>query len=106
MQQPLRNQQAAMAQSRAQDNSASRNENLGLRTMASRMSSNRTNSNMPPPTGVPLPEQVRLRGGQWGQLRKLDATDMVESRGEGVAEEYRDMVHAYFDAVSRRAKDK
>ncbi len=61
---------------------------------------------MPPPTGQPLPEQVRRHGGPWGQLRQLEATDMVESRGEAVAEEYRDMVHAYFDAVSRQAKDK
>ncbi len=106
LQQPLRSQQAAMAQSRAQSNSASRNQRSGPRTMASRMSSNRTNPNMPPPTGQPLPEQVRLRGVQWGQLRELEATDMVESRGEAVAEEYRDMVHAYFDAISRQAKDK
>ncbi len=106
MQQPLRNQQATMAQNRAPNNAAPRNENLGPRTMASRMSANRTNPNMPPPTGVPLPEQGRRRSGPWGQLRQLNATDMVESRGEGVAEEYRDMVHAYFDAVSRRAKDK
>jgi hypothetical protein len=106
MQQPLMSQQAAMAQSRTADNAAPQSESLTQRAMASLMSGSRVSDDMPPPTGQPLPEQLRLRNGRWGQLRKLEAVDMMESRGEAIAEEYREMIHTYFEVISRRAKEK
>ena len=76
------------------------------RAMASLMSGSRASDDMPPPTGRPLPEHLRLRNGRWGQLRKLEAVDMMQSRGEVIAEEYREMIHTYFEVISRRAKEK
>lgn len=104
--QPLSNQQATMAQARAQSVPAPRSTNLTQYAMASQMSSDSMHTDMPPPTGQPLPEQLRLRSGDWGKLRKLEATEMLESNTEAVAEEYREMVHAYFDAISQKSINK
>ena len=57
-----------------------------------------------PELGGELPEQIVLRRGEWGKLRKRDSSDLMEGRSEAVAEDYRGMVHAYFKTVAKKTK--
>jgi hypothetical protein len=51
-----------------------------------------------------LPAERRSGGGNWGNLPKRVATDLVEGRRESAPSEYRDSVEAYFRAVAERAR--
>ena len=51
-----------------------------------------------------LPEGKRGGAGDWGNLPKRLATDMVEGKRESAPAEYRDSVEAYFRAVAERAR--
>jgi hypothetical protein len=53
-----------------------------------------------------LPELAPLAPGEWGKLRRQDAAEMMQSRGEGVASEYRTMVETYFRVVAERVRQK
>jgi len=104
----LQAQQAAMAQARAQSQAQARaqSRSAARNRFASRFSSERTSSDMPPETGQRIPENLRLLSGDWGRLRKLSATDLMNSQKEAVSEDYREMVSAYFRVISQKAKEK
>jgi hypothetical protein len=51
-----------------------------------------------------LPAEKRRGAGDWGNLPKRLATDMVEGKRESAPSEYRDSVEAYFRAVAERAR--
>ena len=51
-----------------------------------------------------LPAGKRGGAGDWGNLPKRLATDMVEGKREAAPAEYRDAVEAYFRAVAERAR--
>jgi hypothetical protein len=51
-----------------------------------------------------LPPEKRGAAGEWGNLPKRLATDMVEGRRESAPSEYREAVEAYFRAVAERAR--
>ena len=53
-----------------------------------------------------LPDSVSLREGKWGQLRSLNAADLTDSKQESIAEDYRQMVSAYFQVIAEKAKEK
>lgn len=91
-----------MAQARAQAQARSRT--AAQNRLASRFSSDRTSYDMPPETGLEIPERLLLRKGEWGMLRKLSARDLMEARKEAVAEDYRQMVNTYFLVISRKAR--
>jgi hypothetical protein len=42
--------------------------------------------------------------GDWGNLPKRVATDLLEGKRESAPSEYRDSVEAYFRAVAERAR--
>jgi len=102
MNQALLAQQIAMAQARAQSRSQAQAGNRA----ASMFSSARTSPQMPPETGEELPERLALRRGDWGKLRTLSATDLMEAGKETVAEDYREMVNMYFLVISQKARQK
>jgi len=102
MNQALLAQQIAMAQARAQSQSQAQAGNRA----ASMFSSDRTSPQMPPETGEELPERLALRSGDWGKLRTLSATDLMEAGKETVAEDYREMVNMYFLVISQKARQK
>ena len=102
MNQALLAQQVAMAQARAQSQSQAQAGNRA----ASMFSSDRTSPQMPPETGEALPERLALRRGDWGKLRTLSATDLMEAGKETVAEDYREMVNMYFLVISKKARQK
>jgi len=104
----LQAQQAAMAQARAQSQAQARaqSRSAARNRFASRFSSDRTSADMPPETGQQIPENLRLLSGDWGKLRKLSATDLMNSQKEAVSEDYREMVNAYFRVISQKAKEK
>jgi hypothetical protein len=79
---------------RAQEGAASAvgaNSNAGLSGMADAGSQG-------------LPPGKRGPSGEWGNLPKRLATDMVEGRRESAPSEYREAVEAYFRAVAERAR--
>jgi hypothetical protein len=102
MNQALLAQQIAMAQARAQSQSRAQAGNRA----ASMFSSDRTSPQMPPETGEELPDRLALRRGDWGKLRTLSATDLMEAGKETVAEDYREMVNMYFLVISQKARQK
>jgi hypothetical protein len=51
-----------------------------------------------------LPGGKRGGAGDWGNLPKRLATDMLEGKRESAPSEYRDSVEAYFRAVAERAR--
>jgi len=102
MNQALLAQQIAMAQARAQSQSQAQGRNRA----ASMFSSDRTSPQMPPETGEELPDRLALRRGDWGKLRTLSATDLMEAGKETVAEDYREMVNMYFLVISQKARQK
>jgi len=104
MSQAIEAQQAALAQTRAQAQAQARSRARSRNRTASMFSSDRTSADMPPETGLELPASLRLRTGDWGQLRKLSAEDLMEARKEAIAEDYREMVNTYFLVISQRAK--
>jgi len=106
--QTLQAQQADMAQTRAQSQAQAQaqSRNAARSRFASRFSSDRTSADMPPETGRLLPENLRLLSGDWGKLRKLSATDLMNARKEAVSEDYREMVNTYFRVISQKARQK
>lgn len=104
--QTLQAQQADMAQARAQSQAQAQaqSRNAARSRAASRFSSDRTSAEMPPETGRLLPENLRLLKGDWGKLRKLSATDLMNAQKEAVSEDYREMVNTYFRVISQKAK--
>lgn len=103
---PLQNQQVAMAQGRAEQMAAAQAPSMTRQQLTAMMSGNKMTDDMPPETRKKLPEEVILSGGEWGKLRQLNAKELMEARGEAVAEDYRAMVHTYFRVISQRAKQK
>jgi hypothetical protein len=53
-----------------------------------------------------LPELAPMAPGEWGKLRRQDASEMMQGRAEGVPSEYRTMVETYFRVVAERAQGK
>jgi hypothetical protein len=51
-----------------------------------------------------LPSERRGGPGEWGNLPKRLATDMLEGKRESAPSEYREAVEAYFRAVAERAR--
>ncbi|MBN2136828.1 MAG: hypothetical protein JW720_03395 [Sedimentisphaerales bacterium] len=95
----------ARAQNQAQARAQSRTRNAARNRLASRFSSDRTSADMPPPTGRKLPENPRLLSGDWGKLRTLSATDLMNAQKEAVSEDYREMVNIYFLVISQKSKE-
>lgn len=105
MDQSMRAMQRTLAQRRTPAANSAQAANRTRYRLASARSSRQTRSEMPEATNIPLPDSVSLRDGKWGQLRSLNAADMTESKQESVAEDYRQMVSAYFQVIAEKAKN-
>lgn len=61
---------------------------------------------MPGETGKGVAATTAADDAKWGKLRSREARDVIETRKEGVAEDYRAMVGSYFEAVAAKSKEK
>lgn len=108
MQQALQSQQAALAQARGQDAQPGQASADAPRQRSQTAQSGRMNPDSEAPylgAGV-LPDDVLLGRGDWGRLRSRRADDLSEAGQEAVPEDYRRMINAYFQAISRQAREK
>jgi hypothetical protein len=106
MEQSMQSMQRSMAQARTPAASPAQSANQTRYRLASARSSRQTTAEMPLPTNLPLPDSVSLREGKWGQLRSLNAADLMDSKQEAIAEDYRQMVSTYFQVIAEKAKEK
>ena len=95
---------AVLASPYGEQMTAAQYPSMTRRQLAAMMSGNKMTDDMPPETRRKLPEDVLLSGGDWGKLRELSAKELMEARGEAIAEDYRTMVQTYFKVISQRAK--
>ena len=51
-------------------------------------------------------ELDKSKDGNWAQLREKDGKDQTNARGKEVSGEYKALVDAYFEAISKKARDK
>ena len=98
-------QQAAMARARSQSQQPGQDSRMARITSAEAGGAN-PDSEAPYIGAGMLPEDVILLSGDWGQLRRRRAQDLMEAQKEEVADDYKRMVDTYFEVIAERAKEK